>query len=140
MCIWIVMMTVYASIFSVAFISLTHLRCGLGGRMVSRKGRKGDTGLIPTCIPPWLLAVSLTLLPPLVPSVSSIITSVSDPLHNDQLVSFTWQNTDQAEYVLQLGALAVVPYIAETIIEMGLVRAFLTLLQQVRFTFRPTPN
>ena len=87
----------------------------------------------------WL--VSLTLfLPRLVPPVSSIITSVSDPLHSDQLISFTWQNTDQAEYVLQLGALAVVPYIAETIIEMGLVRAFLTLLQQVRVTFRPTPN
>ena len=77
---------------------------------------------------------------PLVPPISSIITSVSDPLHNDQLISFTWQNTDQAEYVLQLGALAVVPYIAETIIEMGLVRAFLTLLQQVRVAFRPTPN
>ena len=41
------------------------------------------------------------------------------------------QNTDQVEYVLQLGALSVIPYVAEMVLEHGVVRAALNLLHQV---------
>ncbi len=42
------------------------------------------------------------------------------------------QNTNQAEFVLQLGALSIVPYLAEHLLEYGFIRTFLTLLHQAR--------
>ena len=48
-----------------------------------------------------------------------------------------YQNTDQVEYVLQLGALSVIPYVAEMVLEHGVVRAILRLLHQVHIQFHP---
>ena len=44
----------------------------------------------------------------------------------------SWQDTNQVEYVLQLGALSMVPFLAEQVLERGLTDALLNTLHQVR--------
>ncbi|GAX79706.1 hypothetical protein CEUSTIGMA_g7147.t1 [Chlamydomonas eustigma] len=83
---WLMMITVYVSIFSLAFISLTRM--------------------------------------------SSIITKTYDSLHHSVVVDFSWQNTDEVEYVFQLGALSILPFLAESIIEYGPARTAMTMLHQ----------
>lgn len=43
----------------------------------------------------------------------------------------SWQDTNQVEYVLQLGALSMVPFLAEQVLERGLTDALLNTLHQV---------
>ena len=61
----------------------------------------------------------------------SPVTLYLPPLYVIPLNFASVQNTNQVEYVLQLGALAIIPYVAEMVLEHGIIRGILKLLHQV---------
>jgi hypothetical protein len=48
-----------------------------------------------------------------------------------QILSISWNDTFRAENMIQLGMLAVLPYMAELVLEQGLARALLNILHQI---------
>mmetsp|Transcript_7771 Transcript_7771/g.23366 ORF Transcript_7771/g.23366 Transcript_7771/m.23366 type:complete len:731 (-) Transcript_7771:730-2922(-) len=84
---WLLMVTIYASIFSLVFFSFAN--------------------------------------------VSTVEFREFDSVNTDVVVKFDWSNTYTAEGLIQLGLLSLLPYLAELVLETGVIPALLNILYQI---------
>ncbi|KAG1671275.1 hypothetical protein FOA52_010846 [Chlamydomonas sp. UWO 241] len=84
---WMLMFTIYVSIFSLLFFSFAHM--------------------------------------------TTVIYERLDPVFNKYTIEFNWEDTYKAEGLIQLGILSVLPYLAELVLEKGVVSAVLNILYQI---------
>ncbi|GAX79705.1 hypothetical protein CEUSTIGMA_g7146.t1 [Chlamydomonas eustigma] len=82
----------------------------------------------------WLLMVSIyaSIFCLVFFSLANISTIIHESTSaTGQILSISWDDTFRSENMIQLGMLAVLPYMAELVLEQGLARALLNILHQV---------